>query len=164
MKIFMLCSQNLGVFPHIRENFVMRVEVLPCIRCMTCELHIGERPRAAEIFVFGEISIGFVDHIWMWQTFVLWPKIKLFEHLSLSQSRKLHAQPIYYSQGCCIKYGFIPRVWHLVAGNLWIILLFVMQRTWKIPWDCRWTIFELPFDLKSLSIEIYKLLNYWHDI
>ena len=47
-----MCSQNLGVFPHIRETFVMRVEVLPCILGMACELRMVERhPLGSQAFI-----------------------------------------------------------------------------------------------------------------
>ena len=54
-----LSSQHLGVFPHIRESIFIRVEVLPCFRCMhsVSGLHVGEFHCAAKIFVFGEVSI-----------------------------------------------------------------------------------------------------------
>ena len=101
-----LSSQNLGVFPHIRESIFIRVEVLPCFRCMHCVswLHVGERPRAAEIFVFGEVSIILL--------------IKFECDCILSFDRKLHYLNIYHKvkvvSYTCDQDIIIPRVPHKV--------------------------------------------------
>ena len=98
-----LSSQHLGEFPHIRESIFIRVEVLPCFRCMhsVSGLHVGEFHCAAKIFVFGEVSIILLI---------------TFECDSISSfDRKLHYLNIYHkvkvvSYTC--DHDIIPRVSH----------------------------------------------------